>query len=110
MNTNYCVVYCTAPDSATAERLAQQIVQLKLAACVNIIPHMTSFFSWQGEMVKSCESLLMIKTHTTKLDDLERHIKAEHPYDVAEFVALPIMYGSESYLNWVNEVQQLKNA
>jgi len=104
MNTDYCIVLCTCPDSATAEIIARQIADLKLVACTNIIPHLTSIYPWQGKMVQGCEALLIMKTHQSKLEELEKSIVSVHPYEFPEFIALPIIYGNAPYLQWVNKV------
>lgn len=103
MKTDYCVVFCTCPDALMAEKFANQLAELKLVACTNIVSHLTSVYPWQGSLVKGCEALMIMKTHTDKLPDLEKAIVSLHPYEFPEFIALPIIYGNAHYLQWVDE-------
>lgn len=108
MTTHYCVVFCTYPDVALAEKMAQHLVESKLVACANILPQLTSIYFWKNEVQKGNEVLLMMKTRQDKLTNLEKEITANHPYEVAEFIAMPILYGSDPYLNWVGETVDAK--
>ena len=101
--TQFRVVYTTCPDKQTAETLASAIVENKLVACVNIVPQITSVYRWQNKIEKSEELLLIIKTDESHLKSLEAQILELHPYEVPEFIVLPIHSGSESYLGWVKE-------
>eukprot|EP00057_Strongylocentrotus_purpuratus_P030349 XP_781412.1 PREDICTED: protein CutA homolog [Strongylocentrotus purpuratus] len=91
----------TVPDTKVAEKLASEIVGQKLAACVNIIPGLTSVYEWEGKIEKDQELLLMIKTKRTKVDELSEFVRKNHPYDVAEVISLPIENGNLPYLQWV---------
>lgn len=104
MNTDYCVVLCSCPDSSTAEKIAKKMAELKLVACTNVVPHLTSIYPWKGEMVQGCEALMVMKTHVSKLAALEKEIVAVHPYEFPEFIALPIMYGNAKYLEWAGSI------
>lgn len=104
MNLSYCVVLCTCPDQITAESIAQQLTADKLVACTNIIPHLTSIYFWQGKVKEGTEVLMVMKTRQEKLSDLEKALVKMHPYDFPEFIALPIIYGNASYLQWIDEV------
>ena len=104
MNTDYCIVLCTCPDYATAEKIARQLADLKLVACTNIISHLTSIYPWKGKLVQGCETLMVMKTNKKQLADLEKAIVAVHPYEFPEFIALPIIYGNSQYLQWVDQV------
>jgi periplasmic divalent cation tolerance protein len=97
------VVFTTTPDIWEAESLAEKIVSEKLAACVQIMPQMTSFYFWEGEVQKEGEHLLLIKTLKEKFDDLEKFIVANHSYEVPEVVAVDAERISESYLAWMKE-------
>lgn len=99
----YIVALCTCPTPATAENIAQQIVKDKLAACVNILPNITSVYCWQEEIVSEKEVQLLIKTKATCFDALSDRIKQLHPYDTPEVIALNIQQGDHQYLNWINE-------
>ena len=84
------------------------MVEQKLAACVNIIPGLTSVYEWEGKIEKDKELLLMIKTRTSKVDDLSKFVRENHPYDVAEVISLPIQNGNLPYLQWMqNTVPKL---
>ncbi len=99
----FAVIFCTTPDDE-AEKIARSLVDEKLVACINVA-EVNSFFRWEGKMEDEKESLLIMKTKTDKIDDVIERIKALHSYDVPEVIALPIIGGNESYLEWVkNEV------
>lgn len=86
-----------------AKRLAHGIVSKKLAACVNIIPGVTSVYEWEGKMNEDNELILMIKTKTDKVDDLSKFVRENHPYSVAEVISTPIENGNLPYLKWIHE-------
>jgi periplasmic divalent cation tolerance protein len=97
------VVLCTVPDEATAERLAKGLIEKRLAACVNAIPGVRSFYRWQGKLEADPEIQLVIKTRQGRFDELATWIKANHPYDVPEIVAIPAQRVSDEYLAWAVE-------
>ena len=98
------VVLVTCGSLAEARRIARKVVSKHLAACVNIIlSPVESFYAWKGNLEKAREYLLVIKTTAKRLADLEREVKRLHSYDVPEFIALPIVAGSGSYLSWLEE-------
>ncbi len=97
------VVLCTVPDEATAEKLAKGLVEDRLVACVNAIPGVKSFYRWQGKLETDEEIQLLIKTRKGRFDELAAWIKAHHPYDVPEIVALPAERVSDDYLTWAIE-------
>lgn len=97
------VVLCTVPDGPTAEKLAKGLVDERLAACVNAIPGVKSFYRWQGKLETDEEIQLLIKTRKGRFDELAAWIKAHHPYDVPEIVALPAERVSDDYLTWAIE-------
>jgi periplasmic divalent cation tolerance protein len=94
------VVLCTVPDEATAERLANGLVKERLAACVNAILGVKSFYRWRGKIVVDSELQLVIKTRRGRFDDLAAWVKANHPYEVPEIVAIPAERVSNEYLVW----------
>jgi periplasmic divalent cation tolerance protein len=96
------VVLCTAPSKA-AETLAFSIVDARLAACVNIVPGVTSVYRWQGAVQRDAESLLVIKTSADGLSRLLRELPALHPYDVPEIVALDPSDVHPPYARWVDD-------
>lgn len=93
----------TATDEATAKKLAREIVEKKLAACVNLIPKVTSIYSWEGKVNEDSEILMMIKTMTSGVDDLSKYVRENHPYSVAEVISTPIENGNNLYLKWIAE-------
>jgi len=95
------VVFTTVGSAGEGESLARSIVEAKLAACVQILPQMTSVFSWEGQIQTDPEHLLLIKTLEEKFDDLSAFIKERHSYDVPEIVAITAVKVSEDYLKWV---------
>lgn len=99
----YLIVLCTCPNNSSANQIAQHLVQEKLAACVNILPGLTSVYSWQGKVESSTEVQLIIKTEAKKFDALSEQINQLHPYDVPEIIALNIQQGDSNYLNWISE-------
>jgi len=103
MPTSARVVLVTAPRGRRAERLARGLVGVRLAACVNVVGGMVSYYRWRGRLCRDAESLLVIKTTVTRLKALERWIKAHHPYTVPEVIALPVAAGSRGYLGWLRD-------
>ena len=101
MTSGEVVVFVTCPRGRVAQRLAMLVVTQRLAACVNIVPAVRSVFRWQGKVDQAEEALLLIKTTARRFPALSRAIKAAHPYDVPEIIALPIAQGSAPYLAWV---------
>jgi periplasmic divalent cation tolerance protein len=99
--TDGLVVLCTCPDDVTAERIAREVVSRRLAACVNRLGGMRSTYLWKDALQDSPEVLLVIKTVRTRYEELEMRLKALHPYEVPEIIALPILAGSGPYLAWM---------
>jgi periplasmic divalent cation tolerance protein len=94
-------VFITASDSAEAGRLADTLVEKQLAACVQIIPQISSVFRWQGSVQRANEVLLIAKTLSAKFAELEREVKALHSYETPEIVAVSLSDGSSAYLEWL---------
>jgi len=97
------VILCACPDEAIAKELSLQLVKKKLAACVNIIPHVQSVFFWNNQIEETKEVLLMIKASQKNYEKIEAFIQSMHPYEVPEIIALTISQGSSRYLEWVNQ-------
>lgn len=95
------LVLTNCPDEATANAIALALVEEKLAACVNILPRVQSVYRWQGAVESASEIPLLIKSTVGRYAELEAAIRARHPYDVPEIIALPITQGLPAYLNWV---------
>ncbi len=96
------VVFITAPSKAEAARLAEMLVDKRLAACVQILPGLESVYRWQGQIERQEEVLLIAKTVSGKFDDLSREVSALHSYETPEIVAVPIVDGSGPYLQWLS--------
>lgn len=98
-----CVALTTCPDEGTARRIASALVDERLAACVNIVPDLTSVYRWEGAVETKPECLLLVKTRRERLEDVRRRLEELHPYDLPELVALSVEWGSSAYLQWVVE-------
>ncbi|MBN1420324.1 MAG: divalent-cation tolerance protein CutA [Planctomycetes bacterium] len=96
------VILCTVPTDA-AERIAGAIVEQRLAACANIVPGLLSIYWWKGEVQRDPEKLLVIKTTAERTQALIDGIRAIHPYEVPEIIAMDVVAGFPPYLAWVEE-------
>lgn len=103
MATEFQIILCTCPQQELATNIAEKLVTENLAACVNIIPRIMSIYRWQGVIEKAPEFLLLIKTSTKHFAAIEDLIKHKHPYEVPEILSLPIVQGSATYLNWLDQ-------
>jgi len=99
----YQIVFCTCPNQEIAVKLGSALVEAKLAACVNIIPGLTSIYTWQEKIETSTEVLLIIKTKTSLFQALETFILQNHPYECPEIVGIPISQGFSGYLQWIEK-------
>jgi periplasmic divalent cation tolerance protein len=99
--TDFQIILCTCADREQAERIAHSLVELQLAACVNIFPGVQSIYRWQGAVESAAECLLLIKTDTRHSNEVQSTIAGLHSYEVPEFLVLPVSDGSESYLAWL---------
>jgi periplasmic divalent cation tolerance protein len=102
VTTGYAVVLVTAGTRQEAEAIAQALVQVQLAACVSIMP-IHSIYTWQGKVNSEEEWQLVIKTNLAHFSALESQIREIHSYEVPEIIALPILAGSQRYLQWISE-------
>jgi periplasmic divalent cation tolerance protein len=98
------VIYITAPNEEEAAGIARVLVESGLAACVNIVGDIRSIYSWQGKIEDEKEVLMIAKTRRELFDKLKAKVLEMHSYSVPEIVAMPIIDGSEKYMNWLNEV------
>ena len=101
---NAIVVFTTAPNDEEAHSLAGRIVEQKLAACVQVLPRVTSFYFWEGKLQSEPEHLLLIKTLDEKFDELAEFIRANHSYSVPEIVAVKAEKTSDAYLEWIETI------
>ena len=97
------IVFMTASNGEEAARLADMLVGAHLAACVQILPEMESVYRWQGKIERAPEILLLAKTTKSKFEELEREVRALHSYDTPEIIAVPVVAGSSSYLEWLSK-------
>ena len=100
---NPFLVLSTAPTQKEAERLAQKLLNQKLAACINILYPAVSFFSWKGKREKVREALLVIKTTASQFKKIESLFRKFHSYEVPELIGWPITKGSAPYLTWLRD-------
>src|SRR5712691_11116005 len=100
-DTEAIVVLLTAANGEEATRLAEMLVNSRLAGCVQIMPEMLSVYRWQGNIERQSEVLLIAKTLSSKFAELEREVRALHSYETPEIVALPVIAGSTPYIEWV---------
>ena len=101
--TDYRVIFITCPGLDEAERIAQVLVEEKLAACVNILPKITSIFWWENKVERTEELLLIVKTKKDRVKRLIDLVKKIHSYRVPEIISLSITEGSKDYLEWVEK-------
>ena len=97
------IVLVTAPSADCAQEIAAQLVKNRLAACVNIIPQLTSVYRWEGKLQEDSELLLVIKTRSEVFEKLKEAVIKIHPYDTAEVLELEAGRVSEAYRSWVLE-------
>lgn len=97
------VVLVTGPDADTLDALAENVVHEGLAACVNVIPAVRSVYRWEGDVVRDDEALAVLKTVRGALEGLRERIGELHPYDVPEFLVLPVESGARAYLDWIDD-------
>lgn len=102
MEAGKIVILITASSEEEAHRIADQLLNQRKAACVNIMPKVDSLFWWQGKLDSAQESLLVIKTKASKLKEITELVKKVHSYEVPEVIALPIVGGNEDYLKWLD--------
>ncbi len=95
------IVMTHMPDTATAEALAGALVEARLAACASVAANVQSVYRWQGKIERANEVTLTIKTTQRHYPALEAAIRAAHPYELPEIIALPVVAGLSSYLQWV---------
>lgn len=99
----HIVVLVTASSKKEADKIAQGLLEEKLAACVNIVEGLESRFWWQGKIDSAKELLLIIKTRKTLFNKLAKKVRSLHSYTVPEIIAIPIISGSKAYLDWIND-------
>jgi periplasmic divalent cation tolerance protein len=105
---DYVIVLTTIGLDVDPALLGRQLVEERLAACVNVLPEMDSFFRWRGAVERDQERQVIIKTQAARLTALERRLHDLHPYELPEFLVIPIRQGSEGYLKWLSSSTTLE--
>jgi periplasmic divalent cation tolerance protein len=108
MLANHLIIFCTCPNKDTAEKIARLLVETNMAACVNILPGISSIYSWKGQIESAQEHLLLIKAHKDYYQSIETTIRDLHPYELPEIIAVPIDCGLPEYLHWIDSCHSLK--
>lgn len=96
-------VHVTTPDAATAERLARVLVDERLAACVQVVPGVRSYYRWEGGVSADDEHLLLVKSLASRFGEIRERIGSEHPYDTPEVLAVPAVDVDDRYFSWLRE-------
>lgn len=109
MNSEYIIILVTAANREEAIKIADALLAQRKAACVNIIPKVSSMFWWGGKVDRAEENLLIIKSRTELFDEVVSSVKAIHSYEVPEIIALPVIKGSPDYLSWVTKETETKS-
>ena len=103
MDNQYSVILITVPSDEVGEKIAVSLLEQNLAACVNILPAINSLYMWKGQAHHDQEILLVVKSRAELFEKIVPAVKRIHPYEVPEIIALPILMGSQSYLDWIGE-------
>ncbi len=101
--SEYILILNTCQDKNTAETLAAELVDLNLAACVNVLPGVHSTYRWQGKRETADEHLLLVKTRRDCYAGVQQALRERHPYKLPEIIAVPIVEGLTGYLRWMDE-------
>lgn len=101
------VILTNLPDQDSARRLAMAVVESRAAACVNVLSGCRSVYRWQGAIEAADEVPVLIKTTRSCYEALERELRAHHPYELPEIIALPVVAGLDAYLDWVRAETRL---
>ena len=102
-DTSHVLILTTLPADADAAAFATSLVEARLAACVNLLPVMESIYRWEGRVQRDGERQLIIKTSRERVATLWQRVRELHPYDVPEYIVLPIVDGNDAYLRWIGE-------
>ena len=103
MPADAMLVFCSVPDTTIADALARRLVDGRFAACVSISAEVRSVYRWAGQIETSPEVVLAIKTTSAAYARLEKELVEQHPYEVPEIVAVPVVAGLEDYVKWIEE-------
>ncbi len=100
-NDKPVLIYSTFPSAEAAEKAGGQLVDLRLAACVNIIPAMTSIYRWEGELQRAGDAVMIIKTRKACVDEVLAHVRGGHAYSNPALLVIPVEGGTADYLAWL---------
>jgi periplasmic divalent cation tolerance protein len=103
VSAEFAIALSTFPDEETAKKIARELVEGALVACANIVPSITSIYSWKGKLEESGEVLAIFKLTTAGFDEFQKRLRTLHPYDVPEIIRLDVAEGSPEYLSWIAE-------
>ncbi|MGR9106879.1 MAG: divalent-cation tolerance protein CutA [Gammaproteobacteria bacterium] len=103
MSQETILVLCSCPSHSVAKQIAETLLARRLAACINILPGITSVYSWKGKIEQDREDLMLIKTRSSHYGEVERCIVEQHPYELPEVIAVPVEQGSDPYLTWIRQ-------
>ena len=101
--TEHVVVLTTLPADADTAAFAAALVEARLVACVNVLPQMESIYRWEGAVERDVERQIVLKTSRDRTNALWERVRELHPYDVPEFIVLPIVDGNDAYLRWIGD-------
>ncbi len=101
--TDCIIVLCTCPDQQSGQKIADALVNRSYAACVNLLPGITSTYHWQGRLCHDQETLLLIKTQQKLFASVRTTIEALHPYELPEIVAVSMLQGNQAYIDWIKQ-------
>ncbi len=101
--SGYIIVFVTCGSEEEALKIANALVDERLAACANIVSSVRSIYRWEGKIWDEKEWLLVIKTAKARFDELAKRVKSLHSYSVPEIISLPILEGAPLYLQWIEE-------
>ncbi|MDH5807161.1 MAG: divalent-cation tolerance protein CutA [Candidatus Methanomethylicaceae archaeon] len=99
----FIVTFITVGNKDEARKIANKLIEEKLAACINIIDNVESIFLWKGKIEEAKEVLLIIKTKIDKIENLIKRVRELHSYEIPEIIWFELKGGLESYLNWIEE-------
>ncbi|MBD3218325.1 MAG: divalent cation tolerance protein CutA [candidate division Zixibacteria bacterium] len=103
-NSDFVLVFSSAGSQIEANHIAETLIEKKLAACVSILPGVTSHYCWKDKRESSYEVSIIIKSLRSKFEDLKKEIIELHSFEVPEILVVPVLDGSKDYLNWMKEV------
>jgi len=99
---HHIIIFITTANQTEAENISHELVLKNLVACCSIIPDIRSIFFWKGEIHNDQESLIIAKSITAKFKSIDELVRSIHSYETPEIIALPLIYGSEAYLKWID--------